>query len=52
MAGDAAVLMFNFVSHAGSEGRRMRWNCTEVYTREAASWRIVHTHWSFTQDGR
>jgi ketosteroid isomerase-like protein len=47
VGGDTAVLTFNFVSH-GSEGD-MRWNTTEVYQRRGAEWRIIHTHWSFTQ---
>lgn len=50
--GDAAVLTFNFISYGGSEGARMRWNCTEVYRRSAEKWRIIQTHWSLTQDGR
>jgi ketosteroid isomerase-like protein len=50
--GEAAVLTFNFVSYSGNEEQRMRWNCTEVYRRQDRGWRIIHTHWSFTQDGR
>lgn len=50
--GDAAVLTFNFVSYDGSEGARLRWNCTEVFRRDTSGWRIVQTHWSFTQSGR
>jgi ketosteroid isomerase-like protein len=46
-AGDLAVLTFNFVSYGGNEDAQ-RWNCTEVYRRRAASWRIIQTHWSFT----
>ncbi len=46
------VLTFNFISYAGSEGARMRWNCTEVYRRSAGKWSIIQTHWSLTQDGR
>src|SRR5690349_24994110 len=42
VVGDAAVLTFNFVSH-GSEGQ-MRWNCTEVYRRDAGAWKIIQTH--------
>ncbi|MFB3815113.1 MAG: nuclear transport factor 2 family protein [Terriglobales bacterium] len=45
--GDLAVLTFNFVSQ-GTEGA-MRWNTTEVYSRTARGWRIIHTHWSLTQ---
>jgi len=49
--GDAAVLTFNYVSYGGNENE-FRWNCTEVYRREAVGWRIVQTHWSFTNAGR
>ena len=45
--GNIAVLTFNFVSR-GSEGE-MRWNTTEVYRKVGPEWRIIHTHWSFTQ---
>jgi ketosteroid isomerase-like protein len=45
--GEAAVLTFNFVSWT-SGGDRYRWNCTEVYHRRDAVWRIVQTHWSLT----
>ena len=47
VCGEAAVLTFNLVSHMGAES--MRWNCTEVYRHDAAGWRIIQTHWSFTQ---
>ncbi|MBI5384164.1 MAG: nuclear transport factor 2 family protein [Verrucomicrobia bacterium] len=47
LCGDAAVLTFNFVGE--SEARTDRWNCTEVYRRTPAGWRIIQTHWSFTQ---
>jgi ketosteroid isomerase-like protein len=50
--GDAAVLTFNFISHAGSEGAEMRWNCTEVYQRRQDGWKIIQTHWSFTGGNR
>ncbi|HLP03356.1 MAG TPA: nuclear transport factor 2 family protein [Opitutaceae bacterium] len=46
LLGEAAVLTFNYVSHAGGEADR--WNCTEVYRRKAAGWEIVQTHWSYT----
>jgi hypothetical protein len=45
--GDAAILTIQYVSH-GSEGAK-RWNCTEVYQRSGADWRIAHSHWSFAQ---
>lgn len=49
LAGDAAVLSYRFVSQ-GSEGA-MRWNCTEVYQRFGAEWKVIHSHWSFTNAG-
>ncbi len=44
--GVTAVLTFQLVSQGG--GAEHRWNATEVYRRDPAGWRIVHTHWSFT----
>lgn len=52
IVGNAAILTFNFVSHVGTGGKRLRWNCTEVFRRDREGWRIIQTHWSFTQDGR
>jgi hypothetical protein len=43
----AAVLTFQFVSH-GPAGEVHRWNCTEVYRKDPAGWRIIQTHWAFT----
>lgn len=45
---DMAVLTFNYVAEETNEVTS-RWNCTEVYRRQAGSWRIVQTHWSFTR---
>lgn len=45
-AGDCAVLTFNFVSYGGTE-EALRWNCTEVFRRDPAGWRIIQTHWSY-----
>ena len=42
-----AVLTFNFSSRSNN-GIEMRWNCTEVYRRDEVGWRIIQTHWSFT----
>jgi hypothetical protein len=42
-----AVLTFNYVSYGGNENR-FRWNCTEAYRKDPAGWRIIQTHWSFT----
>jgi hypothetical protein len=49
LVGDAAVLTFNFISYAGTEGAEMHWNCTEVYRKSEGVWRIIQTHWSFTR---
>ncbi len=47
VVGDAAVLTFNYVSYTGE--KEDRWNCTEVYRRDGERWRIIQTHWSYTQ---
>ena len=49
--GDLAVLTFNFISYGGNENA-LRWNCTEVYRRTSGQWRIIQTHWSFTEGGK
>jgi len=51
-SGDIAVLSFNLISHTRNPDgspREVRWNSTEVYRRAAGRWKIVHSHWSFTQ---
>lgn len=45
--GDAAILTFQYASYSGETA--VRWNCTEVYQRSGEDWKIVHSHWSFTQ---
>ncbi len=46
-SGDLVVLTFNYISYTGKE--TSRWNCTEVYRRQADKcWRIIQTHWSYT----
>ena len=47
---DMAVLTFNYVAEGTNEATS-RWNCTEVYRREGATWRIIQTHWSSTCPG-
>ncbi len=51
--GDTAVLTFNLLSYGTfpgqSENLVARWNATEVYVRTDGTWRIVHSHWSYTQ---
>jgi ketosteroid isomerase-like protein len=48
--GDTAVLTFNYVMKKIDSGVIVRrWNTTEVYNKRGGTWRIVNTHWSFTQ---
>lgn len=49
-----AVLTFNLVNYGKPSGSQeetvlARWNATEVYREMDGTWRIIHTHWSFTQ---
>jgi ketosteroid isomerase-like protein len=50
--GDLAVLTFNLIDYgaqvAGGPRTTARWNSTEVYQRIRGSWKIVHSHWSYT----
>jgi RNA polymerase sigma factor (sigma-70 family) len=52
-SGDLAVLTFNLVNHGaqmnGGQKGTTRWNSTEVYRRIGGKWKIVHSHWSYTQ---
>ena len=54
--GDTAVLTYNYHSLSrdkdGVLQRTSFWNTTEVYSRIAGQWRIVHTHWSFISHQR
>ncbi len=47
LCGNGAVLTYNFVGEVA--GKVSRWNCTEVFRRTPAGWRIIQTHWSFSQ---
>ena len=48
--GDTAVLTFNYVVKKIDDGSVVRrWNAVEVYNKRDGVWRIVNTHWSFTQ---
>jgi len=47
VVGDCAVLTFNFASWGGTE-EALRWNCTEVFRRDPAGWRLIQTHWSYS----
>jgi ketosteroid isomerase-like protein len=51
--GDMALLTFNLVNYGKLPDRPesvlARWNSTEVYGRIDGKWKIIHSHWSFTQ---
>jgi hypothetical protein len=47
--GDVAVLTMLYVSYSNEAS--MRWNCTEIYRRQGDDWKIIHSHWSFTERG-
>ena len=52
--GNSAVLSFNLVNYGKPSGSAeetvlARWNATQVYRQLNGAWRIIHTHWSFTQ---
>lgn len=51
VVGVAAVLTFNFVSYGGNE-EASRWNCTEVFRFASGTWKLIQTHWSFTNPRR
>jgi ketosteroid isomerase-like protein len=55
-SGDMAVLFYRFLStHLSPDGAvasRVAWNCSEVFTRREAGWKIIHTHWSFIGGSR
>jgi ketosteroid isomerase-like protein len=51
-AGNAAILTYNLVSYGRSpagEAMVVRWNSTAVYAQIDRQWKIVHSHWSYTQ---
>lgn len=49
---DMAVLTFNFQSFSEKEDGTVeggwRWHTTEVYRRNGDDWKLISTHWSFT----
>ena len=50
--GNLALLSYNLVNYArdehGSESVGSRWNSTSVYRHRDGSWKLIHSHWSFT----
>ena len=51
--GDVALLTFNLISYGKMgdqpEAVLARWNSTEIYARTEGTWKIIHSHWSFTK---
>lgn len=51
--GDVTLLTFNLVSYGTFPGKGemvvARWNSTEAYARLQGTWRIIHSHWSYTK---
>ena len=48
--GETAVLTFNYVVRKlDNRAVVRRWNAVEVYNKRDGAWRIINTHWSFTQ---
>ena len=44
------MLTFNYIArNVKTEAVVRRWNAVEVYNKRDGEWRIVNTHWSFTQ---
>lgn len=48
------MLTFNLVNYGKLSGSSeetvlARWNATQVYRLVDGAWKIIHTHWSFTQ---
>ena len=53
--GDVAILTFNLLDVVREQDSEKtathRWNTTEIYRRVDGSWKIVHSHWSYTEVG-
>jgi len=51
--GDIAILTFRLVDVVKDPDSgntiTLRWNSTEIYRRIEGSWKIVHSHWSYTK---
>jgi hypothetical protein len=46
--GDTGILTFNFVSST-NDGKKDRWNATDVYHLIKGEWKLVSSHWSPTK---
>jgi ketosteroid isomerase-like protein len=47
VSGEVAILTINYVSYKDEEPDW--WNCTEVYRLTDGQWKIVQSHWSYTE---
>ena len=52
--GDVALLTYNLTNYGRLSGGPeavlvARWNSTEAYARVGETWRLVHSHWSYTK---
>lgn len=48
---EVAVLTYNYEAH--SDGMIFKMNCTEVFKLDSTNqWKIIHTHWSFSQPNK
>jgi len=51
--GDVAVMTFRLIDVAeepdSGKTVTLGWNSTEIYRRIEATWKIVHSHWSYTK---
>jgi ketosteroid isomerase-like protein len=51
--GNIALLTYNLVNYiqdvGGVESTGTCWNSTTVYQRRNATWKTIHSHWSFTR---
>src|SRR5437764_1264793 len=53
--GDMAVLSYQVVSHIrkpDGQPDAVHWNSTAVYARAGSEWKIIHSHFSYTQGQR
>ena len=51
--GDVALLTYNLTNYGrlsgGPETVLARWNSSEMYARVGETWKLVHSHWSYTK---
>lgn len=51
-AGELALLTYNLTTYArdanDEEALGDSWNCTQVYRQQGKTWKVLHSHWSYT----